>query len=944
MTASYPQDLFTSLLPQWHALLQDWSSSGRLTSAAQEALLLDGEPQALKDLVSQWSSGDFSSIPPIVLLSSADISGAMGAYAISTGTIYLNRDWLRTATQDQVNAVLTEELGHHLDGILNAVDTPGDEGEIFSTYIFNANSDSNHIGAIRMEDDKVSVYSQAGFGIEAEASYALSRGNTTSVNQLPIGERLRLEILGGWLYEINTEWESGGSRWTIGKYSGVLFSSDDAATAGTLASQLANYFGQYSYAVTGNRILINPAGGGTVNFKAVIYGNSGHPYYPRLIAYADTGTASYDLNTTYSVASIASANLLSVDPDGVVSGSTQVLWQASSDQSSWLDISTDIDLSISSGFANKYIRAIISYVDKEGFGEKVTTRSAYILPPVDNGDAVFAITGASTANAPAVGNLLTATNTTADPDGNGTFAYAWQTSSDGTTWSPVGTNSASYTVAATDEGKQIRVGISYTDGQNFSETVTTSAGTVSTLNKAPTPLTLQSTTATNNQLILTFSEDIQIAGGGALNPAYMTVTVDGQARKITRSQILPPDQPSIHTASQLALTLSGRSLDGAQSVSISYNPPPNGTNAGFITDLDGNALASIAAQVVDTYRTTFSISTRGLSSAYKNLILTGSAAAGYGNSLNNTITGNDANNTLDGRAGADNMIGGKGNDTYFVDNTGDVAIEIANEGTDTVQFSIIYDPTTQTPPTYKLIENTENLLLIGTSVINGTGNSANNIITGNTAANILNGDGGTDALIGGKGNDTYIVDSIDDIITESGLRADADSVQSSVSWILGINLENLTLTGSSAINGTGNNLNNAISGNSANNILDGGNGGTDRLTGLEGADIFKFSTRPSSFRNTTADRITDFSSTQGDKIHITKSAFGITESTAALSVVSSAAALNTALSGSALFVYNTANGELHWNQNGSIRGAGSGGVLAILDNKATLTSGDLMLV
>jgi len=93
-----------------------------------------------------------------------------------------------------------------------------------------------------------------------------------------------------------------------------------------------------------------------------------------------------------------------------------------------------------------------------------------------------------------------------------------------------------------------------------------------------TPPTLQSTTASNNQLILTFSEDIQIAGGGALNPAYMTITVDGHVRKITRSQITAPDQPSIHTASKLALTLSGRSLDRASSISISYNPPTNGSN------------------------------------------------------------------------------------------------------------------------------------------------------------------------------------------------------------------------------------------------------------------------------------------------------------------------------------------------------------------------------
>ena len=122
-------------LPFWYELLQQWSLSGRLSAAAQEALLLDGEPQPLQDLVSKWSAGDFEGIPEIVLLSNAEINGALGAYAQSTGKIYLNADWLAGASQEQVMAVLTEELGHHLDGLLNGSDTPGDEGELFAALL-----------------------------------------------------------------------------------------------------------------------------------------------------------------------------------------------------------------------------------------------------------------------------------------------------------------------------------------------------------------------------------------------------------------------------------------------------------------------------------------------------------------------------------------------------------------------------------------------------------------------------------------------------------------------------------------------------------------------------------------------------------------------------------------------------------------------------------------
>ena len=79
---------------------------GRLTAAAQEALLLPGEPAALRRLIAQWSAADFSQLPAIALLPSVQIKSGQGAYAISSKTIFLNADWLRAATQPQVLAVL----------------------------------------------------------------------------------------------------------------------------------------------------------------------------------------------------------------------------------------------------------------------------------------------------------------------------------------------------------------------------------------------------------------------------------------------------------------------------------------------------------------------------------------------------------------------------------------------------------------------------------------------------------------------------------------------------------------------------------------------------------------------------------------------------------------------------------------------------------------------
>jgi Zn-dependent protease with chaperone function len=116
--------LLGQVLPLWQARLRAWASSGELVAAAREALRLPDTPAALRELVESWAAGDFSALPPIVLLPASSMPGAAGAYAISTGTIYLNADWLATASEDQAIAVLSEELGHHLDGLLNAVDTP----------------------------------------------------------------------------------------------------------------------------------------------------------------------------------------------------------------------------------------------------------------------------------------------------------------------------------------------------------------------------------------------------------------------------------------------------------------------------------------------------------------------------------------------------------------------------------------------------------------------------------------------------------------------------------------------------------------------------------------------------------------------------------------------------------------------------------------------------
>jgi Ca2+-binding RTX toxin-like protein len=269
----------------------------------------------------------------------------------------------------------------------------------------------------------------------------------------------------------------------------------------------------------------------------------------------------------------------------------------------------------------------------------------------------------------------------------------------------------------------------------------------------------------------------------------------------------------------------------------------------------------------------------------------------YGYEGRDDLFGDGGDDWLDGGSGADRMEGGDGNDTYIVDNTGDKVIEAesgtvnANPGNDTVKASI----------NYVLPAGVENLLLIG-SAIRGDGNSLDNFILGNFGWNdlyghggddeLMGGDGddrlyggtgedtlsggqdrdtlyggdqndvlygdsgndtlrgenggdylhggtGADAMYGGVGNDEYAVDNAGDVVVEYAGEG-VDHVESTVSYTLTANVENLTLTGTAA-NGTGNSSANDITGNGLNNTLNGGLG-ADTLRGAGGQDSFVFNT------------------------------------------------------------------------------------------------------
>jgi Calx-beta domain-containing protein/hemolysin type calcium-binding protein len=241
---------------------------------------------------------------------------------------------------------------------------------------------------------------------------------------------------------------------------------------------------------------------------------------------------------------------------------------------------------------------------------------------------------------------------------------------------------------------------------------------------------------------------------------------------------------------------------------------------------------------------------------------------------------------------------------------------------------------------------------------------------GGAGNDTLDGSTGADRMYGGAGDDTYRVDSISDVVSEETVAGvddgGSDRVQSSITFTLGRFFEKLTLTGSAAIDGTGNELVNKIIGNSAANKLwglggdddvrgEGGNdwliGGTgkDKLTGGSGADTFELGPADA----TSTDTVIDF--TAEDWVGINAADFGLSEGSGLVNdgsgnlvldpgyfaLVSGSTVQGTA-PGHGQFVYNTTTRALMWDADGA--GTAAGVALATFNSGVVLGAGDFRII
>ena len=303
--------------------------------------------------------------------------------------------------------------------------------------------------------------------------------------------------------------------------------------------------------------------------------------------------------------------------------------------------------------------------------------------------------------------------------------------------------------------------------------------------------------------------------------------------------------------------------------------------------------------------------------------------------------------TLRGLAGNDTLEGGAGDDIYYVEQTGDVVIEAANNGTDKVIFLAAGD--------YALGANVERMDFYGHGFM-ATGNGANNLIAGNPGGNLILGGAGNDTLSGGRGedtldggagndrldggrgidlmqggagNDTYVVDGRKDSIVEAA-GAGTDTVQVYGSrYELPANVENAVVLAAGRTGITGNALANQIA----------GGAGNDTLAGGAGADRFVFNQEPGS---TNVDRLTDFA-TGADRIVLDGDVF-----TALGSAVDPAEFLASSDGSGAAgvrLIYNSTSGALYYDVDDA--GPGEAVLFAVLGTRGArpdLDAGDFLVV
>jgi Ca2+-binding RTX toxin-like protein len=948
----------------------------------------------------QWLSGNFSQVPQIEILDHSILGNANGAYATSTNRIYLSDTFVANATTAALSAVLLEEIGHFVDAHINQTDSTGDEGEIFADLVQGKTLDVATLQQLKAENDHATI-TLNGQTIQVENSIpatawtkllgsssastvalSLTTGNDGAIyvsgstngnldgqtnnggdadafitKYLPDGTKSWTKLLGGSSADLATALTTGSdgaiyvSGFTYGNLDGQTnnggdadafitkylpngtkswtkllgSSSDDLATALTTGSDGAIYVSGFTYGNLDGQT----NNGGDADAFITKYLPNGTKSWTKLLgsnnldsaAALTTGSdgAIYISGSTYgnldgqtNNGGDADAFITKYLPNGTKSW-TKLWGGTSADFAKALTTGSDGAIYVSGSTYNN-LDGQTNKGDADVFITKYLpdgTKSWTKLLGSSSADFAAALTtgsdGAIYVSGFTYGNLDGQTNNGGDAD-----AFITKYLPDGTkSWTKLlGSSSADFAAALTTGSDGAIYVSGFTNGNldgqtnnggdadafitklvdNIVPTITLSLSPSSVNEDGTTNLvyTFTRTGITTNALTVNYSIT------GTANSSDYTGATPGTGKTITfaansAKAILTID-PTADTTFEANETVALTLVAGTN-----YTLGTTTAVTGTITSDDLLPSINLSANqtIVEGFTspqnlgytvTLSSASTQSITVQYATGNGTAIAGADY-TSTSGTLTFNPGVTSQLINIPILNDVINEANETFTLTLSSSTN---ANLGTTKTVTTTITDTLTAAATT-TLSANVENLTLTGTTAINGTGNAGNNVITGNAANNILNGgagndtlngDLGIDTLIGGTGNDIYLVDTTTDVITEN-IGGGTDTIQSSITFSLATltNIENLTLTGTAAINGTGNAGNNVITGNAANNILDGGAGkdilngglGTDTLTGGTGIDRFDYRNLANSVFNS-VDVITDFNANAGNDLFLVTTA------------------------------------------------------------------------
>ena len=846
----------------------------------------------------QWQEGDFSSLPTMEVLSASQLNGANGAFSAQTNRIYLSDAFLESASLEGIVNLLLEEIGHKIDSVVNTVDTAGDEGAIFAALVLGESLSAETLQALKTEEDTTFINVNGQIIAVEMQNFTGTEGNDsitgTSGNDVINGLGGNDTLIGG----NGTDFIRGGN-------------GDDSIDGGE-GNDLSLEGGD------GNDTLNGGAGNDNLDPGT---GNG------RVIGGAGEDSFEIDLNNESVGITITTDTAANPNNAIVVSEVEKFLIRGSQGNDSINLKETVLDTNKIFGRGGN--DSVIGGGGKDlffGEGGNDLLRGENNTDRLDGGDGDDLLQGGSGSEDKnilvqslnftsyfgglygGVGNdtLIGVDDTVANP-GQGEIDYLeGGTGADrfvlgNTGWS--GYDDGIVGDGTSSEPNEYGIG-DYAAIADFNS----GEGDI---------IQLQGVSADYNLVVLGTDTGILKVKPGTEADELIAIIRSRTGLSLTASYFNYVSSPILPSLSINNLTV----VEGLN------------TNAVLTVNLNNPSSQAITVN-------------------YTTTPVTATANSDYTSTTGTlTIAANATTGTISIPILNDNL--NESDETFTVILSNPVNATLGNT-TGTVTIT----DTLQSAVTTTLSSNIENLDLTGTGNINGTGNAGNNRITGNSGNNILNGGLGNDTLIGGLGNDIYVVDTTTDTITELAAQG-TDTIQSSVTYSIATstNIENLDLTGTGNINGTGNAGNNRITGNSGNNILDGGlgndtlagNAGNDTLTGGAGIDQIEYrSTRAFVASDFGVDTISDFVVNQ-DKIVLSKTTFaaltsGVGNGFSQASNFAVVANNSLVAASNAFIVYSSGTGHLFYNQNGSAAGLGTGDNFAVLTGNPSLTANDFLLV